>query len=75
MLDKSLHIAMTSAVLNQTQIDSDGSIYFDDFVGDGDLDAENNTVVRCNDKCMYISYNSKEKFNMNKIQCGPNYVI
>lgn len=36
---------MTSAVLNQTQTDADGHVYFDDFVGDGDLDAQNKTLV------------------------------
>ena len=36
---------MTSSVLNQSKTDNDGNVYFDDFVGNGDLDAENRTVV------------------------------
>ncbi|XP_060587318.1 uncharacterized protein LOC132742840 [Ruditapes philippinarum] len=49
-LDVSLHVHMTSAVLNQSKTDSDGSMYFDDFVGDGDLDLKNNTIVRGQDR-------------------------
>lgn len=45
MLDSALHNHMTQAVLNQSNIDEDGSVYFDDFVGNGDLDANNNTIV------------------------------
>ncbi|KAH3876256.1 hypothetical protein DPMN_000093 [Dreissena polymorpha] len=36
---------MTSVLLNQTQEDSRGDICIDDFVGDGDLDRNNITVV------------------------------
>ncbi|KAL4221094.1 hypothetical protein ACF0H5_019355 [Mactra antiquata] len=49
-LDTALHVDMTNAVLNQTHRDTDGSIYFDDFVGDGDLDEHNNTIVRGQDR-------------------------
>ena len=47
ILDEALHKHMTEAVLNLTQHDTEGSAFFDDFVGDGDLDAKNNTVVSC----------------------------
>ena len=37
---------MTSAVLNATQRDlTDNTVYFDDFVGDGDLDLRNHPKV------------------------------
>lgn len=46
MLDPVLHDHMTSAVLNTTKNDpKDDSIYFDDFLGDGDLDFFNRTKV------------------------------
>lgn len=44
-LDTVLHKDMTSSVLNQSKTDQDGSVYFDDFVGDGDLDSQNKTLV------------------------------
>ena len=45
LLDEVLHDHMTSDLLQQVQRDVSGHAYFDDFVGDGDLDANNNTVV------------------------------
>ncbi|KAH3781365.1 hypothetical protein DPMN_159192 [Dreissena polymorpha] len=50
LLSAVLHDHMTSVLINQTQVDSRGDIYFDDFVGDGDLDRNNNTVVRGQDR-------------------------
>lgn len=50
VLDEVLHDHMTSTVLNQTRADTDGNLYIDDFVGDGDLDRNNNTVVRGQDR-------------------------
>ena len=50
ILDNVLHGSMTNAVLNATERDlSDGTIYFDDFLGDGDRDNKNNTKV-----CIYM---------------------
>ena len=46
LLDEVLHDHMTSDLLQQVKRDDTGHAYFDDFVGDGDLDANNNTVVR-----------------------------
>ena len=46
ILDTVLHGAMTTAVLNATQRDAtENTIYFDDFLGDGDLDLTNKTKV------------------------------
>lgn len=44
-LDTALHHDMTSAVLNQSKADGEGHVYWDDFVGDGDLDSDNKTLV------------------------------
>ena len=46
ILEEALHDHMTSAVLNATKRDlTDNTVYFDDFVGDGDLDLRNQTKV------------------------------
>ena len=47
ILDEALHDHMTSAVLSATKTEpSDETVYYDDFVGDGDLDLFNHTKVR-----------------------------
>ena len=46
ILDAVLHGPMTTAVLNAAQRDAtEDTIYFDDFLGDGDLDLANKTKV------------------------------
>ena len=46
ILDEALHDQMTSAVLSATKTDqSNETVYYDDFVGDGDLDIFNRTKV------------------------------
>ncbi|WAR15542.1 hypothetical protein MAR_005647 [Mya arenaria] len=50
LLSEVLHDHMTSDLLNQAKNDSKGHVYYDDFVGDGDLDANNKTVVRGQDR-------------------------
>ncbi|KAK3602721.1 hypothetical protein CHS0354_017164 [Potamilus streckersoni] len=44
-LGESLKTEMTTAIYNSAVYDGDNMIYFDDFLGDGDLDVDNNTVV------------------------------
>ena len=56
LLDKVLHNHMTSAVLNATKKDqSDETVYYDDFIGDGDFDELNNTKIRGEDRLFTTS--------------------
>ncbi|KAK3602723.1 hypothetical protein CHS0354_017166 [Potamilus streckersoni] len=41
---------MTEAVLNASIPNGDSQVYFDDFVGDGDLDSNNKTIIRGEDR-------------------------
>ena len=51
LLDNVLHNHMTNAVLNATKRDrTDETMYYDDFLGDGDLDKQNNTKKRGEDR-------------------------
>ena len=46
ILDKVLHNHMTIAILNATKRGlSDDTVYYDDFIGNGDLDKLNRTKV------------------------------
>ncbi|WAR15160.1 hypothetical protein MAR_005265 [Mya arenaria] len=49
-LSEVLHDHMTTDLLNKAKNDSQGHLYYDDFVGDGDIDANNNTLVRGQDR-------------------------
>lgn len=56
VLDTVLHNHMTNAVLNATKKDlSDDTVYYDDFMGDGDFDKLNNTKIRGEDRLFTTS--------------------
>ena len=53
ILRPALRTAMTEDILKEAKVESDGTMYLDNFLGDNDVDLLNNTKVII---CIIISY-------------------
>lgn len=61
ILGEALCGQMTSSLLQSYKTDEEGSAFYDDFLGDGDMSSLNKTIVcKDNNWCMYLYVSANE---------------